>query len=199
MFPMISQVEEVLKAKEICQEVREELRKGRFHFDEDAEIGIMIETPSAVAIADALAREVSFFSVGTNDLIQYTMAADRGNSKIAHLYQHLHPSIIRFLKMSVEAAHKRKVSVGLCGEMCGDPYSVVILIGLGFDELSCGPSMVPEVKKIIRSVTYDGCKTLVKRILRCRTANDIERLAHDFLESRCPDLHFLRDDLKRKI
>ncbi len=194
MFPMISQVEEVIKAKEICAEVRSELRKGRFRFDDEVEIGIMIETPSAVALADALAKEVSFFSVGTNDLIQYTLAVDRGNSKISHLYQNLHPSIIRFLKMTVDAAHKREVSVGLCGEMCGDPFSVAILIGLGFDDLSCSPNMIPEVKKIIRSVTYDECKSLVKRVFRYHTVADIEKCVHEFLKTRIPDLQIFRED-----
>jgi phosphotransferase system enzyme I (PtsI) len=194
MFPMISQVEEVIKAKEICEEVRAELGQGRFHFDENAEIGIMIETPSAVAMADALAQEVSFFSVGTNDLIQYTLAVDRGNSKIAHLYQNLQPSIIRFLKMTVEAAHKGKITVGLCGEMCGDPLSVPILIGLGFDDLSCSPNMIPEVKKIIRSVTFDECKSLVKRTYRHRTVAGIEACVKDFLKGRIPDLNIFRED-----
>ncbi|NIM20363.1 MAG: phosphoenolpyruvate--protein phosphotransferase [Candidatus Latescibacteria bacterium] len=193
MFPMISQVEEVIKAKEICEEVQDELRRGRFHFDENVEIGIMVETPSAVALADTLAKEVSYFSVGTNDLIQYTLAVDRGNTKISHLYQNLHPSIIRFLRMTVEAAHKRGVSVGLCGEMCGDPFSVPILIGLGFDELSCSPNMIPEVKKIIRSVTYDECKSLVKRVYRYRTVRGIEDSAQDFLKTRIPDLPIFQE------
>ncbi len=194
MFPMISQVEEVIKAKEICEEVKDELREGRFHFDENAEIGIMIETPSAVALAYTLAKEVQFFSVGTNDLIQYTLAVDRGNSKIAHLYQNLHPSIIRFLKMTVEAAHKRKIPVGLCGEMSSDPFSVAILIGLGFDDLSCSPNMIPEVKKIIRSVTYDECKSLVKRAYRYRTVAGIENCVKEFLKRRLPDLRIFRED-----
>jgi phosphotransferase system enzyme I (PtsI) len=195
MFPMISQVEEVIQAKEICEEVKQELHRRRFHFDDHAEIGIMVETPSAVALADALAKEVSFFSVGTNDLIQYTLAVDRGNTKISYLYQNLHPSIIRFLKMTVEASHKRGVSSGLCGEMCSDPVSVPILIGLGFDELSCSPNMIPEVKKIIRSVTYDECKSLVKRVLRYRTVASIEKQVKDFLITRIPEHQVFREEI----
>ncbi len=195
MFPMISQVEEVIQAKEICDEVKQELRRRRFHFDEHAEIGIMVETPSAVALADALAKEVSFFSVGTNDLIQYTLAVDRGNTKISYLYQNLHPSIIRFLKMTVEASHKRGVTSGLCGEMANDPVSVPVLIGLGFDELSCSPNMIPEVKKIIRSVTYDECKSLVKRILRYRTVASIEDSVKEFLKTRIPDHQVFREEI----
>ncbi|MBI4721179.1 MAG: phosphoenolpyruvate--protein phosphotransferase, partial [Chitinivibrionia bacterium] len=188
MFPMISQLEEVIKAKEICKEVREELKRSRFQIDDGVEIGIMIETPSAVATADALAKEVSFFSVGTNDLIQYTLAVDRGNSKISHLYQNLHPSIIRFLKTTVDAAHKKKIPVGICGEMCGDPLSVIVLIGLQFDEFSCGPYVIPETKKLIRSVTYDECRALVKRLLRKSTVKEIEESVSEFLKERCPDL-----------
>jgi len=186
MFPMIAQIEEVLQAKEICREVREELKRGKYRFDPDVELGIMVETPSAVAMADALAKEVSFFSIGTNDLIQYTLAVDRGNAKIAHLYQPLHPSIIRFLKSTVEAAHKRKIHVGVCGEMCSDPLSVLVLIGLAIDEFSVPPNMIPEVKRIIRSVTFDECKSLVRRILRYRTTSEIEREIESFLKARVP-------------
>jgi phosphotransferase system enzyme I (PtsI) len=186
MFPMIVQIEEVLQAKEICGEVMNELKRGKYQFDPDVEVGIMIETPSAVAMADALAKEVAFFSIGTNDLIQYTLAVDRGNAKISHLYQNLHPSIIRFLKATVEAAHKRKIHVGVCGEMCGDPLSVLVLVGLAIDEFSTGANMIPEVKRIIRSVTYDECKALVRRILRYRTTSEIEREIEDFLKARVP-------------
>jgi phosphotransferase system enzyme I (PtsI) len=186
MFPMIAQIEEVLQTKEICNEVMNELKRGRYKFDPDVELGIMIETPSAVAMADALAKEVAFFSIGTNDLIQYTLAVDRGNSKISHLYQNLHPSIIRFLKSTVEAAHKRNIHVSVCGEMCGDPLSVLVLVGLAIDEFSIGPNMIPEVKRIIRSVTYDECKALVRRILRYRTTSEIEREIEEFLKARVP-------------
>jgi phosphotransferase system enzyme I (PtsI) len=186
MFPMIAQIEEVVQAKEICKEVQEELKRGKYQFNPDVELGIMVETPSAVAMADAMAREADFFSIGTNDLIQYTLAVDRGNAKISHLYQHLHPSIIRFIKSTVEAAHKRKIHVGVCGEMCGDPLSVLVLIGMGIDEFSTGPTMIPEIKRIIRSVTFDECKSLVRRILRFRTTSEIEREIEGFLKARVP-------------
>ncbi|MDH3199137.1 MAG: hypothetical protein OEO21_12950, partial [Candidatus Krumholzibacteria bacterium] len=130
-----------------------------------------------------LAREVAFFSIGTNDLIQYTMAVDRGNSKIAHLYQNLHPSIIRFLKQTVDAARKRDIHVSVCGEMCGDPFSILILIGLQIDEFSCSPNMIPEVKRIIRSVTFDECRALVRRVMRLRTTADIEHEVEGFLRA----------------
>ena len=186
MFPMIAQIEEVLQAKEICYEVQEELKRGKYRFDADVQLGIMIETPSAVAMADVLAKEVDFFSIGTNDLIQYTLAVDRGNAKISHLYQPLHPSIIRFLKSTVEAAHKRNIPVGVCGEMCADPLSMLVLIGLAIDEFSIAPNMIPEVKRIIRSVTFDECKSLVRRVLRYRTTSEIEREIESFLKARVP-------------
>jgi phosphotransferase system enzyme I (PtsI) len=188
MFPMIVDVDEVLKAKMICREVQDELTANRFKIDKNVKIGIMIETPSAVAIADALAKHVDFFSIGTNDLIQYTMAVDRGNSKISHLYQNLHPSIIRFLKTTVDAARKHKIPTALCGEMSVDPLSVVVLIGLQIDEFSCSPKMIPEVKKIIRSVTYDECKLLVKKILKYPTRQEIEHEVRAYFKERCPDL-----------
>jgi phosphotransferase system enzyme I (PtsI) len=183
MFPMISQIEEVLRAKEICAEVREDLKRERYKFDENAPLGIMVETPSAVALADQYAREVDFFSIGTNDLIQYTMAVDRGNSKIAHLYQHLQPSILRLLRLTVEAARKRKIHVSVCGEMAGDPMSVPILIGLGIDEFSVSPNMIPEIKRIIRSVTFDECRALLRRVARFRTTHEIETEIDAFLKS----------------
>ncbi len=187
MFPMISQLEEVRKAREICEEVCAELKRDRFKFDPDIELGIMVETPAAVAVADQLAREVDFFSIGTNDLIQYTMAVDRGNMKIAHLYQNLHPSIIRFLMQTIDAARKRNIHVSVCGEMGSDPFSVLILIGLQVDEFSVSPNALPEVKRIIRSVTFDQCRSLVKRVMRHRTTADIEAEIEKFIRSQVPN------------
>jgi phosphotransferase system enzyme I (PtsI) len=186
MFPMISQVEEILRAQEICEEVREDLKRERYKFAENVPVGMMVETPSAVALADHFAREADFFSIGTNDLIQYTMAVDRGNSKIAHLYQHLHPSILRLLRLICEAARRRQVPVAVCGEMAGDPLSVPILIGLGIDEFSVSPNMIPEVKRIIRSVTYDACRALVRRVNRFRTTAEIEAEIELFLKANVP-------------
>ncbi|MDH3215230.1 MAG: phosphoenolpyruvate--protein phosphotransferase, partial [Candidatus Krumholzibacteria bacterium] len=188
LLPLIVDLDEVLKTKEICQEIREELKSSRFRVDQDVPLGVMIETPAAVVLADALAKEVDFFSIGTNDLIQYTMAVDRGNSRIAHLYQNLHPSIIRFLKMTVDAGRKNKIPVAICGEMAVDPLSAILLIGLQIDEFSCSPNMMPEIKKIIRSVTYDECKMFVKKVLRYRTAEQTQKEVRALLKERCPDL-----------
>jgi phosphotransferase system enzyme I (PtsI) len=193
MFPLIVGIEEVLRAREICEEVKADLVKERYRIDPTVKIGIMVETPSAVALAGALAREVDFFSIGTNDLIQYTMAVDRGNTKISYLYQHLHPSIIRFLKMTVEAAKKHAIPTAICGEMCADPLAAVVLLGLGIDEFSCSPNMMPEVKKIVRSVTYDECKTVVKKILQYTTTEKIEAHVESFLKERIPDLALFKE------
>ena len=188
MLPLIVQLDEVQAAKQICEEVYDELKRARYRLQDRVEIGIMIETPAAVALADVLAKHVDFFSVGTNDLIQYTMAVDRGNAKIAHLYHHLHPSIIRLLKMTMDAARKAKIPVSICGEMGVDPLSAVLLIGLQFNGFSCSPNMIPEVKKLIRSVTMDECKSLLKRALKATSAQEIESEARALLKERCPEL-----------
>jgi phosphotransferase system enzyme I (PtsI) len=188
LLPLIVELNEVRETREICEQIRAELTADRFRFDQDVAIGIMVETPSAVALADALAKEADFFSLGTNDLIQYTMAVDRGNSRISHLYQHLHPSILRFLKMTADSGRRARIPVAICGEMAVDPLSAIVLIGLQIDEFSCTPNMIPEVKKVIRSVTYDESKMLVKKILKHRTTEDIEAEVRALLKERCPDL-----------
>lgn len=186
MFPMISQIEEIVKTKEICAEVREELARDRYKFNPDVPLGMMVETPSAVALADQFAREVDFFSIGTNDLIQYTMAVDRGNSKIAHLYQHLHPSIVRMLRLTATAARRHNVHLAVCGEMAGDLMAVPILVGLGIDEFSVSPNVIPEVKRMIRSVTFDECRALVRRVSHLRMTAEIESEIEAFLKSHTP-------------
>jgi phosphotransferase system enzyme I (PtsI) len=143
MFPMVSVMEEVLAAKAICEEVKEDLKQERYQIGEDVEIGIMIETPSAVALADRLAHEVDFFSIGTNDLIQYALAVDRGNSRISYLYDALHPSILRLINDTVRAAHKSNIWVGICGEMPARVRAALVVIGLGIDELSASPVNIP--------------------------------------------------------
>lgn len=188
LLPMIVALEEVQQTKKICEDIRADRLAGRFRFDPDVQIGVMIETPSAVALSGPLAREVDFFSIGTNDLIQYTMAVDRANSRIAYLYKHLHPSIVRFLKMTVDSARKAQIPVSLCGEMAVDPLATMVLVGLQLNELSCSPNMIPEVKKVIRSVTYDECKMLVKRIMKRATTEEIEADVRRVLKERCPDL-----------
>jgi phosphotransferase system enzyme I (PtsI) len=190
MFPMVSVVEEVRAALAICEEVKEDLHRERYQYGKDVEIGIMIETPSAVTLADHLAKEVDFFSIGSNDLVQYTLAVDRGNSRIAYLYDALHPSIIRLIHDTVLAAHKNNIWAGLCGEMTASVgvHGTLLLIGAGLDELSAPAFLIPEVKKIIRSVTYDETKTLLKKALKKATAKEIRALIDKYLKERRPEL-----------
>jgi len=190
MFPMVSIVDEVRQALAICAEVREDLKRERYQFGEKVEIGIMIETPSAVAMADVLAREVDFFSIGSNDLIQYALAVDRGNSRISYLYNPLHPAILRLIDDTVRAAHKNNIWVGICGEMVADARvrGTLLLIGLGLDEFSANAYLIPEIKKIIRSITYDETRALVKKALKKSTASEVTALLNAFIEEKRPEL-----------
>ena len=165
MFPLISSLQELRKAKDIVKEVMEELNQKGIDFDEKIEIGIMIEVPSAAMVADDLAKEVDFFSIGTNDLIQYTMAVDRGNEKVAHLYSPAHPAILKLLRMAIKAAEENNIKIGICGEMGGEVEYTILLLGLGLREFSVAPAMIiPEVKKIIRSVTYERAKEAAETV-----------------------------------
>jgi phosphotransferase system enzyme I (PtsI) len=176
MLPMVTSIDEVRDSRTLARDVVAELiRDGVPHGDE-VEFGIMIETPSAVMIADILAREVDFFSVGSNDLIQYTLAADRSNPKTASLYQPLHPAILRSLRNVVDAARAEKIWVGVCGEMAADPLAVVLLVGLGFDELSVSPFLVPEVKTVVRSITYADARAVAEEAVELESAAAVRTL-----------------------
>ena len=188
MFPMISILDEVRLAKELCEEVKDDLKRERYQIAENAEIGVMIETPSAVAVADLLAREVDFFSIGTNDLIQYSLAVDRGNAKISYLYDALQPSILRLLRDTVAAAHKNKIWVGICGEMPGNIHGALLLLGLGLDEFSAASYLIPSIKKIVRSVTYDETRLLVRRVLTMGTAREVREHVDRFIHEKRPEL-----------
>jgi phosphotransferase system enzyme I (PtsI) len=185
MYPLISGIEEFRQAQEILREVKRNLEKEGLPFKKDISVGVMIEVPSAALIADILAKEADFFSLGTNDLIQYTLAIDRVNEKIAYLYQPLHPAVLRLIKGVVEAAHKEGIWVGMCGEMASDISFTPILVGLGISELSMGAVSIPEVKKIIRSITLKEAQEIVNKILKFSTIKEINR--------------FLNQELKKKI
>lgn len=165
MYPMISSLEELRSANAVLDECKEELRERGVEFNPDVEVGIMIEIPSAALVADHLAREVKFFSIGTNDLIQYTIAVDRGNDRIAHLYEPTHPAVIRLIKGVVDAAHRNNIWVGVCGEMAGDIALIPLLLGLGVDELSASSTVVPRVKKAVQSLSIPTCQNLADEAL----------------------------------
>lgn len=188
MFPMISGLGELRVAKELLAECREELRKEGKAFDEKMEVGMMIEVPSAALIADLLAKEVDFFSLGTNDLVQYTVAADRTNEQIAHLYEPTHPAVLRLIKQTVEAAHAQGIWVGVCGEMGGDIVLTPILLGLGVDELSCGAAVLPRVKHAVRSLDMTACDELVADALRQDTGTAILSRAEEVARSHYGEL-----------
>jgi phosphotransferase system enzyme I (PtsI) len=187
MYPMVSGVEEVRAANAILEETKAELRASGVAFDPRIQVGVMIEVPSAAVIADLLAREVDFFSVGTNDLIQYALAIDRINEQVAYLYDPLHPAVLRMLRTVVTAAHNEGIGVAMCGEMASDPLHALLLVGLGFDELSMSPASIPLMKRIIRSVTYAQASDLAQRVFSCATAREVERLLRQEMRGRFPE------------
>jgi phosphotransferase system enzyme I (PtsI) len=187
-FPMISGVAEVRQAKACLEEAKAELRAQEVPFDETIKVGIMIEIPSAVLIADLLAREVDFFSVGTNDLIQYTLAIDRTNEHLTSLYEPLHPAVIRSLKTVVDAAHAAGIEACMCGEMAGEASFLPVLLGLGFDELSMNGPAISKVKRILRRCSKEDAEKIVERVLTFATAQEVEsylqsEIAARYLES----------------
>jgi phosphotransferase system enzyme I (PtsI) len=173
MFPMISGLHELRQAVKALEECKSELGRNGIQFSEDTEVGAMIEIPSAAISADKLAREVDFFSVGTNDLIQYALAVDRMNERISHLYQPTHPAVLRLLKMIADAAHGNQIWVGVCGEMAGDVALIPLLVGLGMDELSVGATLVPRVKRAVQTLEIAECAALVNESLAMETPNEV--------------------------
>jgi phosphocarrier protein FPr len=170
MFPMIGTIDEIRKAKSILAEVKTELAREQVPFNENMDVGIMIEVPSAVAIADILASEVDFFSIGTNDLTQYTMAADRGNSQVAGLAQALNPAVLRLIKQTVTAGHAAGIWVGMCGELAGNSKATALLVGLGLDELSMSAPSIPSVKEVIRNITLEEAQLLAETVMNLDSA-----------------------------
>ncbi len=173
MYPMISGVGELREANKLLAEAKQELRVKKMSFDDKLEVGAMIEIPSAALTCDILAPEVDFFSIGTNDLIQYALAVDRINEKIAYLYEPAHPAVLRLLKTIIETGHTRKIWVGMCGEMAGDPLLTPLLIGLGLDEISVSPVMLPEIKKVIRSISFQESKVVAEYALTLGTGTEV--------------------------
>ena len=188
MYPMISGLKELKKANEVLAGVKQDLKAKKIAFKDDIEVGAMIEVPSAGLITDLLVEEVDFFSIGTNDLIQYLLAIDRVNEKVAYLYEPTHPAVIRMLKHIIDAAHKAGVWVGMCGEMAGDPITALINVGLGIDELSTSAIVIPEIKKAIRSVSMKQLKKITAEIMDYKDGRQIYNHVHKFIRRNVPGL-----------
>ncbi|ADL67962.1 phosphoenolpyruvate-protein phosphotransferase [Thermoanaerobacterium thermosaccharolyticum DSM 571] len=181
MYPMISSVVEVRKANAILNEVKEELDTKGIKYDKNIKVGIMVEIPSAAVTADILAKEVDFFSIGTNDLCQYTLAVDRMNERIKDYYKPFNPAILRLIKNVIDASHKEGIFTAMCGEMAGDPLTTVILLGLGLDEFSMSASSIPNIKNIIRNVSYEKAKEFTEMVLNMSTPDEIEDASRKIL------------------
>jgi phosphotransferase system enzyme I (PtsI) len=187
MFPMISGIEEIREAKRIFMEVKNDLLADGTELGKEIEIGIMIEVPSAVIVAEELAKEVDFFSIGTNDLIQYVLAIDRINERVTYLYEPLHPAVLRLIKQVVDVGHRAGIRVAMCGEMAGEPIYTMILLGLELDELSMNPLAIPRVKKIIRGVTLKESKALLNNVMALSSASDIRSFVGAAMRKRFPE------------
>lgn len=184
MFPMIISVEEVRALKKEIEIYKQELRDEGKAFDESIEIGVMVETPAAATIARHLAKEVDFFSIGTNDLTQYTTAVDRGNDMISHLYQPMSPSVLNLIKQVIDASHAEGKWTGMCGELAGDERATLLLLGMGLDEFSMSAISIPRIKKIIRNTNFEDAKVLAEQALAQPTTDELMTLVNKFIEEK---------------
>jgi phosphotransferase system enzyme I (PtsI) len=188
MFPMISTVEEIRRARQLVSRAQAELDARNLPYDPEIKIGVMIEVPSAAIMADRIAAEVDFLSIGTNDLIQYLLAVDRDNTAVAPLYQQFDPAVLKTIKMIIDAGHQRNVWVGMCGEMAGDPLATILLVGLGLDEFSVIPSVLPEIKKIIRSVRFKQAKRIAEKAVAMNSPEEIRSYLSSIIKDQIPDI-----------
>ena len=187
LLPMISRVEEIRQAKAILAEEMKSLAETQVPFDGEIKIGAMIEVPSASDIADILAKEVDFFSIGTNDLIQYALAVDRINEHVSYLYEPLHPAVLRIIRWVVRAGHDAGIPVAICGEMAAEPAYAAVLLGLGLDEFSMNPLSIPKVKKVLRMLKFEESRSLVEQLFQFPTASEIECFVRDWMAKRLPE------------
>jgi phosphotransferase system enzyme I (PtsI) len=194
LLPLITSLSELKEARAVINGVMEQLAKEGVPFNPATEIGIMIEVPSAVVMADTLAAEADFFSIGTNDLIQYSLAIDRGNEYVAKMYDPLHPAVLRMISQTVEAGHRQGIEVSLCGEMAGDVFTAPVLLGLGLDELSMRPSAIPHVKRLLRHSTFGRLAALSAQVLKCKDSSETAALLTQYLTNNYPDQFIDRDE-----
>lgn len=180
MLPMISSIEELRKSKEIIEEVKQELKTKNIKFNENIEVGIMVEIPSSAVMADEFAKECDFFSIGTNDLIQYTIAVERGNEKLVNLYSHFNPAVIHLIKSAIDGAHKNGILCGMCGEAAGDVNFIPLLVGLGLDEFSMNANKILKARKLIIDLNFDECKELANKVLKLESTEEVKRILDNF-------------------
>ena len=183
MLPMISSIEELRKSKEIIEEVKQELTTKNIKFNENIEVGIMVEIPSSAVMADEFAKECDFFSIGTNDLIQYTIAVERGNEKLVNLYSHFNPAVIHLIKSAIDGAHKNGILCGMCGEAAGDVKFIPLLVGLGLDEFSMNANKILKARKLIIDLNFEECKELANKVLKLESTEEVKRI----LDTICSD------------
>jgi phosphotransferase system enzyme I (PtsI) len=187
MFPLITNLQELMQTKMVLHDVMEDLDEASISYNRNIEIGIMIETPSAALMASALARDVDFFSIGTNDLTQYTLAVDRGNELVSTLYSSVDPAVLRLIRTVIQDAHKGRIDLSVCGEMASEPEQVLLLLGMGVRTISLAPPMIPEVKQVIRSVTIEECNRIARKILTMSSERHISGFLHDATRKVLPE------------
>jgi phosphotransferase system enzyme I (PtsI) len=173
MFPLITNLQELKQAKMILRDVMEDLDEESIAYNRDIKVGIMIETPSSALTAFSLARDVDFFSIGTNDLTQYTLAVDRGNELVSHLYSSADPAVLRLIRTVIQDAHKAQIDISVCGEMASEPEYVMLLLGMGIRKISLTAPMIPEIKQIVRSVTVEDCNKVARKVLGMSSEREI--------------------------
>jgi phosphotransferase system enzyme I (PtsI) len=188
MLPMISCIEEVFEVKKLIEELKEELYSEKLPFNRDIEVGIMIETPAAALVAEHLAKHVDFFSIGTNDLIQYTIAIDRDNERVNYLYEPTHPAILRLIKSVVDAAKRNRIWVSVCGQMASNPQYVPLLLGMGVHELSMVPMSLGAVRRIIRKLKMHEAEVAAERALECSNAQEALNVSLELLKKISPEV-----------
>ncbi len=194
MYPMISGIAELRSANAVLEEVKEEFRQKQIPFDENINVGIMVEIPSAALTGDILAEEADFFSIGTNDLIQYALAIDRINKNVAYLYEPLHPAILRLIAQVINAGHAKGIPVGMCGEMASDPKYTVLLLGMGLDQYSVNADALLKIKKIIRSISFEEAQEISQQALSSTSASDTEQFITQFMEKRFPEVFYYTEE-----